>query len=224
MVCMTDETGSTTPRLFARHPATNDRDLIQRWGQRDDYRLGEEYANSAKRLAESHKGEPEDDVVLLPMLLLYRHAIELTLKAAIRYACSLRRNNGEELDTLQPKAIAWRLQHTHRHNLIALVDELDEHLRALELERMPDDARETIALLDEIDSSGESFRYTGKLAESQEYIDLRTLSAELQRAYDLASVSLDVLMAYGDSQAEYGEIQAQLQGEIDEYYSDSGWY
>lgn len=220
---MTDEPGPTTPRLFARHPATTDRDLIPRWGQRNDYRLGEEYANSAKRLAESHKGEPEDDVVLLPMLLLYRHAIELTLKAAIRYACSLRRNNGEEIEAIQPKAIAKRLQYKHRHDLVALVYELDEHLGVLELDQMPDDARDTITLLDEMDSSGEAFRYTGKLAETEEYIDMRTLSAELQHAYQIASVSLDVLMAYGDSQAEYQEIQAQLQAEMDYYYSDSGW-
>ncbi len=46
-----------------------------------DYALA--FAEAAKALAQSMKGKPEDDLLLMPTLFLYRHAFELRLKVML---------------------------------------------------------------------------------------------------------------------------------------------
>ena len=199
----------------------NQRGLIQRWGSRDDSRLSYEFAESAKRLAATHVGEPSDDVILMPFMLLYRHAIELSLKESIHYAALLRRRNEESDPSLEAHAVSERLQRKHGHSIGALVNELNSHMIALELSVMPKDTGRILQMLAEADATGEAFRYTGKLAESFDNIDFPSLSAALDETYAITAASRDVLEAYGSAQSEYLEIQRELDAEIRaEYESD----
>jgi len=60
-------------RLIARYPYRTDR----------DYAFF--YHEAANRLASTYTGKTIDDTILIPFLMLYRHAFELQLKNCIRY-------------------------------------------------------------------------------------------------------------------------------------------
>lgn len=137
----------------------------------------------------------------MPFLYLYRHAIELDLKPAIRLAARLRRNNGESEESLLPDAVAERLQKKHGHRLMALVAELDGHLTALHLFTLPKDVRRLFTLVHSSDPSGESFRYGSGLPNSQDQIDFPAPAAAPKQAYDISSATSIMLNAYEDDQS-----------------------
>ena len=211
---VTVEEALKTPKIFAAFPATTQQGLIQRWGSRDDSRLSFEFAESAKRLAATHVGEPSDDSILLPLMLLYRHAIELSLKESIHYAVFLRRRNNETDPKLESSAVTERLAKKHRHSIGALVAELNSHMVALDLEIMPKEANRILQMLAEADATGEAFRYSGKLAEGYDNIDFPALSAALAETYGITAASHDVLDAYSESQDEMLEIQREFDAEM----------
>lgn len=224
---MTADQPAKTPKIFAGFPAVTQSGLIQRWGSRDDSRLSYEFAESAKRLAATHVGEPSDDVILMPFMLLYRHAIELSLKESIHYAALLRRRNGESDPLLEAHAVSERLERKHRHSIGALVNELNTHMTVLDMPVMPKDTGRILQMLAEADATGEAFRYTGKLPESYDNIDFPSLSAALDETFGITAASRDVLEAYGSAQEEYLEIQREFEAEIRaeyeaDYASDMG--
>ena len=210
-----------TPKIFAAYPATDERRLIQRWGHRNDSRLSYEFAESAKRLAATHVGQPVDDMILLPLLYLYRHAIELTLKESIHRAAWLRRRSGEDDPRLDLQAVSDRLRSKHRHSIGALVNELNEHMQALELQTIPKGTAKFLQMLAEVDATGEAFRYTGWLPESQDNIDFPSLSADLAETFEITAAAQDVLEAFGDAQAEWLAARAEIEAEMRaDYESD----
>lgn len=220
---MTAAEPAKPPRIFAAYPATTERGLIQRWGPDDNNRLSYEFAESAKRLAATHVGDSIDDVILLPFTYLYRHAIELSLKESIQFAALLRRRNGETDPSLEATAVSQRLKKKHRHSIGALVNELNVHMVALDLQEMPTETGRVLQMLAQADATGESFRYTGKLPGSHYNIDFPSLSAALADAYSITSATNDVLEAYGSSQDEWLEIQREMRAEYEaDYASDMG--
>jgi hypothetical protein len=79
--------------ILTEFPASEYAHLIVRWGHRhDDGAVAYGFSEAADRLAESYKGQPRDDIILLPFLYLYRHALELELKMQIQFAARLRLN------------------------------------------------------------------------------------------------------------------------------------
>jgi hypothetical protein len=72
--------------FFTEFPATDYDSLIVRYSGDQDGRFGSCFAEAADRLAASYRGGAPDDALLLPLLYLYRHAIELDLKHSIRFA------------------------------------------------------------------------------------------------------------------------------------------
>jgi hypothetical protein len=211
------------PDIFTEFPASGRDGLIVRWPDRGDDALGWFYAEAADRLAAAHTGAPVDDVLLLPFLYLYRHAIELDLKRDIRFAARLRRNNGETDPTLSAQAVNDRLKSKHRHRLMALVDELDTHLRALQEPPFPADIRRMFTLISNSDRTGEAFRYPGELPDAQDYIDFPKLAAALRQNYRTGSATYDVLSEYEEYQRamldEY-PVEAEYSGYISEELQD----
>ncbi|KGJ76954.1 hypothetical protein GY21_08505 [Cryobacterium roopkundense] len=197
------------------------RGLIQRWGSRSDSRLSYEFFESAKRLAATHVGEPGDDVILLPIMLLYRFAIELSLKESIHYAALLRRRNKDSDPSLETHAVSERLERKHRHSIGALVHELNTHMTALDLQVIPKDTGRILQMLAEADATGEAFRYTGKLAETYDNIDFPSLNAALDETYGITAASHDVLEAYGSAQDEYLEVEREIDAEMRAEYESN---
>lgn len=61
------------------------------WGRISDSTLNDAYLEAARRLRSSGRSAEDLERVLLPVLFLYRQAIELQLKRAIDEAAALRR-------------------------------------------------------------------------------------------------------------------------------------
>jgi hypothetical protein len=202
--------------IFTEFPAGGHDGLIVRYPDRGDGVLGWFFADAADRLAASHRGAPADDALLLPFLYLYRHAIELDLKRDIRFAAKLRRNNGEADPRLGPQAVNERLKNKHGHRLMALVDELDDHLRALQQPIFPTEVRRMFTLIATSDPRGEAFRYPGELPDSQDYIDFPKLAAALKESYRIGSAAYDALSAYEEYQRAMLAEQYHLEAEYSE--------
>ncbi|MFS0700031.1 hypothetical protein AB6N24_08685 [Cellulomonas sp. 179-A 4D5 NHS] len=180
-------------RLLLEMPSTSYDNLIVRYPYQrdDDYALA--YHESANRLASTFRGNPIDDTILLPFLLLYRHAYELRLKHVIKYLARTRRRYREpDNPKLAAKTVARRLRFEHGHKLQPLLDELLEHFNALELEEeFPAEVISTIALLHEADSTGMSFRYARQLPDTQENADFPALAKLLDEQLNMLAVTED---------------------------------
>jgi hypothetical protein len=181
--------GDTQPTaLFAKVPGKAYNRLIFRYPYQDDTMLAFSYHEAAKRLADSYRGEPIDDTMLLPFLTLYRQAFELRLKEMIRSFASLRRRFYEPANPdLQPDKLEKRLRsHALGHNLEALLNEMLAHANELESAGdFPDSTRELVMLLHEADSSGTAFRYSGELPDIQESLDFPDLAALLDQEFTM---------------------------------------
>lgn len=85
-----EEEGQMPLKLLAAAPCHEYSRLIVRYPCQTDEDYACAYHYSAQRLASTFKGRPIDDLILLPFLSLYRQAIELQLKDAIRCLVELR--------------------------------------------------------------------------------------------------------------------------------------
>lgn len=186
--------------LFTAHPATNHSDLIQY----NEYTMNSHlvaigYADAARRLRASYRAEPWDDVMLLPFMFVWRQAIELALKSNIRDLAELRRQAGDPDPVLQAKTVAKRLRSPRDlgHNLEKLIQELQSHIEALELQDIPNDVLQTLRLLAALDNGGTGFRYAGVLAAPSADVNFTTLGSALDDAFRLLQVVVDA--------ATYGE-------------------
>ncbi|MCS3443380.1 hypothetical protein [Microbacterium phyllosphaerae] len=192
------KSGKTEPTaLFAKVPGKEYHRLIFRYPYQGDSMLAMSYHEAAKRLANSYRGQPIDDTMLLPFLTLYRQAFELRLKEMIRSFASLRRRFEEpDNPVLQPKAIEKRIRNSRilGHNLEALLNEMLEHANSLEsVEDFPESTRELVVLLHEADSSGTAFRYSGELPDIQESLDFPDLVALLDAEFTMLGGVEDAL-------------------------------
>jgi hypothetical protein len=182
-------------RLLAGLPSTSYGDLIVRYPYQraSDYAFA--YHEAAKRLASTFRGKPEDDTMLLPFLLLYRHAYELRLKHLITYLAATRRRYRRDPDPrIEPQAVAKRLRYDYRHRLEPLLNEFLEHFTALDLPHaLPDGVASTIMLLHEADSTGMSFRYAELLPNTQEHTNFVALAELLNEQLMTLSITEDVV-------------------------------
>jgi hypothetical protein len=148
------------------------------------------FSDAAERLADSYRGEAHDDALLLPFLYLYRHAFELNLKSCITTAAACRILQGDHDPALEPAEVQRRLHHVHGHKVMSLFEELERHLAALGLKRMPKRSRTLHTWVSNTDPRGESFRYPaslpGTLGDSQDNVDFLTLREALLDGFNLA--------------------------------------
>jgi hypothetical protein len=167
--------------LFKRFPNTEYRRLIVRHPYEDDSVLAMAYHEAAVRLASTYRGQADDDLILLPFLMLYRQAIELQLKVMIRSFTSLRRRfHDRENPNLRREGIDKQLRNPQifGHNLEALMNGVLEHYHALEFdEDFPTSTEQLVRLLHEVDNSGTAFRYAGKLRDTEDRLGFLDFAA-----------------------------------------------
>ncbi|MDQ0260490.1 hypothetical protein J2W20_002394 [Sinomonas atrocyanea] len=179
-------------QLLEAVPETSYRRLVVKASNETDRHLAAFYAEAAERLAGTFKGQPADDMILLPFLTLYRQAYELELKSIIRDWTRLRRELADANDPfLDRENVNKRLRLKHRHNLDALLAEARSHFNELD-ERFdlraefPEQVVRVIGLLHEADESGTTFRYVSDHHPSQEErIDFPNLVRMLKQAFDI---------------------------------------
>lgn len=196
--------------VFTQFPATGPDSLIVRYAFAGDDRLAYSFAATADRLVSTFTGSPSDDAMLLPYLYLYRHAMELELKQAIKYAARLRRARGDGDAGLAPDALNEDLKVRIGHRLMALAEALDLHLQALDLERTPKSVRQTLQLISSADKMGVAFRYSGSLPDTQDNINFGALASAVQGAYELLAAAQDVLSAFEDELRDFQEYEDEV--------------
>lgn len=161
-------------------PASADKSMIVQWPNSSERDLAFFYQEAATRLAATHKGDPIDDTILLPYLMLYRQAFELQLKAFTKYLAAMRRKHREPNNPdLAPEALAARLRSRPiGHKLEPLLAELLSHYNALDLqEPFPTEVADLLALLHQADGPGNYFRYSGNLPTQRTSVDFRDLAS-----------------------------------------------
>lgn len=209
--------------LFSLYPGESYDGLIVRYAHDTDARLEYQFADAAERLAASYRGQPQDDAILYPWLFLYRHAIELSLKESVRLAARLRRNNGEDDTRLDQDEVNTRLRLKHRHSLGGLLNELNEHLRALVLPLLPGDTMKMLTALATADPRGEAFRYAGSLPNTQDTMDFHQLNEAVKEAYGITSATIDVLDHYAEAQGDWLEEKHQIEAEMRAEFEQEMW-
>lgn len=200
------------PRLLSAHPAIVQAEMIQLGGPRDDRRIAREFAAAGHRLAASHPGEPSDDEILLPMLYLYRHAIELALKEAILEATHLRRIRGEDDPLLAYEATKIRLQAEYGHRIGGLRDELNSQLRLLSLQPIRPDIAKHLEWVNLLDWNGSELRYTNQVSYWQGDIDLPSLVSTLKQIEPHISAIYDTIEHEVEAYEEWQEAERDFDG------------
>lgn len=149
-------------KLLEGVPATDYDRLIVKAPYETDRNFAHFYREAANRLASTFSGKPEDDMILLPFLGLYRQAYELALKSFIRNLAKERRRLVDAFNPeLVPDEIEKRIQYTLGHNLHKLLNEVQKHWEALDLgEDIPADLIALIMEMHQTDPAGTSFRYS----------------------------------------------------------------
>jgi len=151
-----------------------------------------------------------NDLLFVPIVYNYRHALELVLKAAVREAAARRRTDGATDASLDPATLDEELAKTH--SLERLANKLEVLLDRLRLEQLPATTRNVLRSLHQLDPRGETFRYSmvkagkGKFdpaRPTQEHVDIVTLAERFREAFTLLSYGLlTVLDNYREYQAE----------------------
>lgn len=176
-----DEEAKQPVRLLASFPSSMYGDMVVRYPYQEVSDYAYAYHESAKRLASTFSGRTEDDTILIPFLMLYRHAYELCLKHLAAYLAGVRRRYREPFTAdLEPAKMQKRLRFEHGHRLAPLLAEVQEHFAALSLPSdFPASVVETIDLLHEADGTGMRFRYAHQLPDTQEHMNFLALAAVL---------------------------------------------
>ena len=168
------------------------------WGRISDSALNDAYLEAARRLRSGGRSAEDLERVLLPVLFLYRQAIELQLKRAIDEAAALRRKQGDDAKELKYDAVQKQMKEKLGHKLSKLLAALQRHLVELGEEPLPKPSRLMIELLNETDFGGTSFRYPGTLKPTHVSIDLERLASDIESLYGV----LDGLIGYLMNRAE----------------------
>lgn len=150
-------------QLLEMAPSTGDYStLVVKTTRETDRHFAAQYAYAADRLSNTFDSNPEDDMILLPFLTLYRQAYELSLKSWLADLAQWRRKLVDFGDsTLEATTVQKRIKNDHRHDFYKLLKEIREHYDALELgEPFPQDMAKLIEAWHQTDKPGTSFRYS----------------------------------------------------------------
>jgi hypothetical protein len=140
-------------------------------GRESDAGLGFGFTDAGDALVQHWVEHGPNDALLVPMILNYRHGIELLLKAAIRdSARCLRRKGDTDPKLVRSEVDSW-LARDAGHSLQSLANRLDEYLVRLELDKLPPDTHAILASIHNLDPRGDTFRYaSGWDKEKQQYV------------------------------------------------------
>jgi hypothetical protein len=167
------------------------------------------YRRAADELVDRVEGEPPDDVLLLPIVFLYRHYVELTLKDLVLRLVSLCRIG------IDPKQLTT-------HKLLPLWESVKAHLYCIR-EEMQD--KEIVPALDklllelsDLDPDSMHFRY----AVNKDFAEMvlpRSVSMEhLRSTMEKIYNGFAYIEAGIDMEWDARQFDAELQAEIEGFY------
>ena len=227
------------PEIFRKFPSSNYKSSVVHHAHLNLEGIELGYAEAARRIANSMNGQGSfDDLVLIPFMFLWRHAIELTLKVQIRHALALRAWTDLEGASSELKRLESDLG--SNHNLQKLSQELANQFSVLGLSSLPAKTQKSLAWLAQSDPTGQAFRYAGNGDNDQSHIDFPALSKEIESVYEMVSIGADILSEYegnlqdqieeqrfveAESRAEFeAEMRAEYEAEMRaEYGSNISW-
>ncbi|MFC4628014.1 hypothetical protein ACFO6V_07210 [Promicromonospora alba] len=202
--------------IFEVFPAETQSTLIMKWPDHQR-NIGYEFARAAERLASTFQGQPADDLLLHPFLYLYRHAIETAIKDLIHDVAAFRRLKGEHGKDVDRAKIELRHRREVRHDLAALLIDLDAQMSAAAFPGLPDDVRDALALLIDADPKGNSFRFPTEYMDTNR-IDFPKLAAMLDDVYSLITAGGDMVDAASQAQSDYMADMAAEAPDPSDYY------
>lgn len=166
-----------------------------------DAGLAQGFAEAAEAVfAAWENGPHSNDRLFPPLAYNYRHALELSLKQAIRQAAARLRFDGDDDPGLAPEALETYFKQKQRHRLEPLARQLAGMLAKLKLDNLPPETMRLLAQLHQLDPTGESFRYDCQLRTNARQVDVGQL-VELFRA--AVCVIHDGLPAVLDQYADF---------------------
>jgi hypothetical protein len=181
----------------------------------DDQTLAIGFQHAGRALIEYWERQGPDDSLFLPIVFLYRHALELALKVAIREAAARMRARGDHDPELLPvKLDKWLASTKAGHNLAVIGERLDRYLGTLPLPTLPQEAYELVQTFHHLDPKGDGFRYATVWDKQTKayvraprpeatHVDVVTMGDHFDSVLSL----LDGLMVVLD---EYRELQATM--------------
>ncbi|SOC58440.1 hypothetical protein SAMN05421879_1402 [Ornithinimicrobium cerasi] len=182
------------------------------------------FADAARELVRHWLAGHPNDGHLLPIIWLYRHALELALKENIRDAAACLTGLGADDKELQEGVLDEWLRRDARHKLATLAMRLDELLTRLELENLPTETHDVLHELHTLDPAGDTFRYAKVWSPAHkrvvaaprpetEHVDVGQMSAQFEEAFMVLAGGVATLL---DNYREYlGEMRAESETEAD---------
>lgn len=167
---------------------------------------------------------------LLPIIWLYRHALELVLKHNIREAADCLVDRGETDGRLDREALDEWLRRKAGHKLASLASRLDELLTMLKLENLPSETHDVLQELHALDPGGDAFRYAtvwspahGRTVSAPRpaatLVDVAEMGKKFEEAFRLLAGGVaSVLMEYGDL---VRELKSQYESDASSYFGDT---
>ena len=154
------------------------------WGHTSDAGIADSFRRAAHLLLNSVRGDRNPgqsaERIFLPIIYVFKHAIELRLKEAIHQSAALRRLREPSNATIAYEAVTKLINTKIRHQINQLVDLLDENLRVLEQDPISEHARTLLGLLASSDPRGNSFRFPDQLPDRHIPIDLGRLADDME--------------------------------------------
>lgn len=225
-------TQNNAPRIFTNFPSSGFKSSVVHNADLDLHAVEFGYVTAAQRLGESMKEHsPIDDLVLIPFMFLWRHAVELTLKNQLRSAIAIY----SFINVDEAKADLERVKSLleRKHNLSQLFNELKIQFDKLDLPWHENSDIRIFHMLADSDTNGQAFRYAGDAKNDQSHIDFDKLAEALDKQYTHLSGGAGMLserwdqiqdeleeirFAQAEERAEFeAEMKADIQAELREY-------
>lgn len=176
-----------------RNPDYND--LIYVRPNINESMLAYEFLDSASRLASTHRGKPEDDLIFHPYFLLFRHGVELLLKVAISEAANNKWKFVEPIDAKEAHVLLRAyLKDGIGHRLYKLYNFWKKYWKECEMvEELPACIEQLISVINQMDQTGQGFRYIEQSRTFEDRLSFTKLVEQNEKAVDEISNSVDFM-------------------------------
>lgn len=178
---------STLRKLNKDFGSRSMKTLVQLNPYEDMGNYASHYRHCADRLVESHQGNPQDDVILMPFLTLYRQAYELLLKDLTLCIAAHQRRFGNPSLEYSKAAMETRIGpkdfgHKLKKSFAWVSHEIEQF--KLSAENLPSELSKAVDLLHDIDPSGTNFRYPDAALREPLNVDIYKLQSVLGAGID----------------------------------------
>lgn len=179
----------------------------------NDATLGWGYVAAGEALVLHWREHGANDALFIPMVMNFRHGLELLLKESIREAAACLRGDRKRDPKLSAEEVDDWLGKDAGHSLDRLARRLDEYMRLMDVEELPKDVKRILTAMHNLDPSGEGFRYsarwdnkTGKYVPSRRpagsHVDVVQMGNDFKQASHWISGIIDYLSEFRQWQAE----------------------